>query len=94
MPSEPTLYRKLAGCEGCGSTLSKCINGIRGGAIKCCPDCRHYVPVDVTEDDLQWLFGWVTAGFAEFLGSEASSEAEWDRYFRIEKALGIGDNDE
>jgi hypothetical protein len=28
-------------CSGCTATEASCIGVIRGGAIKCCPDCEH-----------------------------------------------------
>ena len=47
--SEPTLYRKLPVCDGCGNTQSACIGFIRNGWHKCCPDCKHEVPVERCE---------------------------------------------
>ena len=42
------LYRHLSECPGCGASLGRCTSGIREkGAIACCPDCKHEVPVEI-----------------------------------------------
>ena len=52
------------------------------------------VPVEISDDDWNWLIGWVTAGFSEFLVGPKEHDEEYGRLDRIEAALGIGGSDE